>query len=314
MQIVRIVFVLLWAFIALRALSISDLVLGWLGAVFSASFPVGSLTFSVGHIVGFIVAVWIAFMISRFLRFVLEEDVFPRVGIVGGVSYAVSTMVHYAVLTVGFLLAIAALGFELSQFAFIAGAVGIGVGFGLQNIINNFVSGLILLFERPVKVGDTVQIAEHIGSLSHIGLRASVLRKVDGSDVIVPNSQLISEEVVNWTMSDEKRRIDIPVGVAYGTDPKMVLELLTRVAIDNEGVMADPGPRALFTGFGESSLDFELRAWTDKADEWVAIRSDLVTAINTALTSADIEIPFPQRDLNLRGVSEIPVKLGKGDE
>jgi small-conductance mechanosensitive channel len=115
-------------------------------------------------------------------------------------------------------------------------------------------------------------------------------------------------------MSDEKRRIDIPVGVAYGTDPKMVLELLTRVAVDHEGVMGDPGPRALFTGFGESSLDFELRAWTDKADEWVAIRSDLVTAINSALTSANIEIPFPQRDLNLRGVSEIPVKVGKVDE
>ena len=116
-------------------------------------------------------------------------------------------MVHYAVLLVGFFLAIAALGFELSQFAFIAGAVGIGIGFGLQNIINNFVSGLILLFERPVKVGDTVQIAEHTGSLTQIGLRASVLRKVDGSDVIVPNSMLISEEVTNWTMSDEKPEI-----------------------------------------------------------------------------------------------------------
>lgn len=302
-QIVRMVLAIVWLLIALRALSITDVVFGWIGSVLSASFSIGSLTFSVGHIAGFVLAVWVAFMLSRFLRFVLEEDVFPRVGIVGGVSYAVSTMVHYAVLLIGFFLAIVALGFELSQFAFIAGAVGIGVGFGLQNIINNFVSGLILLFERPVKVGDTVQIAEHIGSLTQIGLRASVLRKVDGSDVIVPNSQLISEEVVNWTMSDEKRRLDIQVGVAYGTDPKTVLDLLTKVAIEHEGIMDEPRPRALFMGFGESSLDFELRGWTE-AEDWVAIRSELVTAINTVLTGAEIEIPFPQRDLNLKNLDK----------
>lgn len=313
MQIVRVVLILLWAVVALRALSISDLVYGWIGATLSASFSLGSLTISVGHVVGFILAVWIAFTLSRFLRFVLEEDVFPRVGIVGGVSYAVSTMVHYAVLVVGFFLAIAALGFELSQFAFIAGAVGIGVGFGLQNIINNFVSGLILLFERPVKVGDTVQLAEHIGKLTQIGLRASVLRKVDGSDVIVPNSQLISDEVVNWTMSDEKRRLDIKVGVAYGTDPRRVLDLLIQVGRDNPDVMDDPQPRALFMGFGESSLDFEFRGWTE-SEGWVALQSDLVTAIHDALVAAEIEIPFPQRDVNIRGVNEIPVRLDKGVE
>jgi potassium efflux system protein len=306
MQVVRILLVILWLIVALRALSINDLVYGWIGAALDASFTIGSLTFSVGHIVGFAVAVWIAFMISRFLRFVLEEDVFPRVGIVGGVSYAVSTMVHYAVLMVGFFLAIAALGFELSQFAFIAGAVGIGIGFGLQNIINNFVSGLILLFERPVKVGDTVQIAEHTGSLTQIGLRASVLRKVDGSDVIVPNSKLISEEVTNWTMSDEKRRIDIPVGVAYGTDPRRVLELLAKVGRDNPDIMDEPAPKALFVGFGESSLDFEFRGWTE-SEGWVGLKSDLVTEVHDALVAEGIEIPFPQRDVHLR--SEMPVKV-----
>ncbi|HEX6278855.1 MAG TPA: mechanosensitive ion channel domain-containing protein [Pyrinomonadaceae bacterium] len=312
MQAVRLILFLVWLVVVLRAFSISDLVFGWISSFFAASVTLGSLTISAGDILGFVLAVWIAFMVSRFLRFILEEDVFPRVGIVGGVSYAVSTMVHYAVLVVGFLLAIAALGFEFTQFAFIAGAVGIGVGFGLQNIINNFVSGLILLFERPVKVGDTVQIAEHIGSLTHIGLRASVLRKVDGSDVIVPNSQLISEEVVNWTMSDEKRRLDVPVGVAYGTDPKLVIGLLTDVAIQNPGIMDEPKPRALFVGMGESSLDFELRGWTEDED-WVTVKSELVTEVHAALTNAGIEIPFPQRDLNLRGVSELPIKI-RSDE
>lgn len=302
MQFLGVILVILWLLVALNAFSVRDAVFGFLSDILSASYAIGSLTFSVGHVVGFIVAVWLAFLLSRFLRFILEEDVYPRVGLSGGVSYAVSTMVHYAVLILGFLLAIAALGFELTQFAFIAGAVGIGVGFGLQNIINNFVSGLILLFERPVKVGDTVQIAEHIGSLTQIGLRASVLRKVDGSDVIVPNSYLISEEVINWTMSDDKRRLDIPVGVAYGTDPKAVLDLLVKVAVANPDIMNEPAPRALFVGFGESSLDFELRAWTDNSENWVPIRSDLVTAVNAALTEAKIEIPFPQRDLHVRSV------------
>ncbi|HEX6279900.1 MAG TPA: mechanosensitive ion channel domain-containing protein, partial [Pyrinomonadaceae bacterium] len=313
MQLVRYGLFIIWLIVVLRAFSVSDLVFGWISSLFAASITLGSLTVSAGDVLGFVLAVWIAFMVSRFLRFILEEDVFPRVGIVGGVSYAVSTMVHYAVLMIGFLLAIAALGFQLSQFAFIAGAVGIGIGFGLQNIINNFVSGLILLFERPVKVGDTVQIAEHIGSLTHIGLRASVLRKVDGSDVIVPNSQLISEEVVNWTMSDEKRRLDVAVGVAYGTDPKLVIGLLTQVGIKNPGIMDEPKPRALFVGMGESSLDFELRGWTEEED-WVTVKSDLVTEVHAALTDAGIEIPFPQRDLNVRGVTELPIRMAKDEE
>lgn len=301
-QVVQWLGVIFWILIALALFSIRDLVFSFVTDVLSAELKLGSINLTLGHVVAFVIAIWFAVMASRFIRFVLEEDVFPRVDIGTGVSYAISTMVHYVVLTLGLLIAIAALGFELSQFAIIAGAVGIGVGFGLQNIINNFVSGLILLFERPVKVGDTVQIGEQIGTLSQIGLRASVLRKVDGSDVIVPNSQLISEEVVNWTMSDEKRRLDIPVGVAYGTEPQRVLDLLKSVANANEDILVDPPPRALFLAFGESSLDFELRAWTENSDNWVTIRSDLVTAVSNALSDAGIEIPFPQRDLHVRHV------------
>jgi small-conductance mechanosensitive channel len=202
------------------------------------------------------------------------------------------------------IIAVAALGFEISQFAILAGAVGLGVGFGLQNIINNFISGIILLFERPVKIGDMIQIGDQQGSLNRIGLRASVLRKVDGSDVIVPNSHLISEEVVNWTMSDQRRRIDISIGVAYGTDPRAVIELLTKSVVGMEYVLTDPGPRTLFVGFGDTSIDFEVRAWTDNTDEWVQLRSNMVTAIYDALNEAGIEIPYPQRDFHLRSVDD----------
>ena len=172
-----------------------------------------------------------------------------------------------------------------------------------KHIVNNFVSGLILLFERPVKVGDTVQIGEHQGDLNRIGLRASVVRKVDGSEVIMPNSKLISEEVINWTLSDQQRRIDINVGVAYGNDPENIIELLTKVALAHENILKSPPPRTLFVGFGDNSLDFQLRAWTDHTDHWVVIKSELAVGVHKVLRDENIEIPFPQRDLNLKIVS-----------
>ena len=128
-------------------------------------------------------------------------------------------MLHYAILLVGFFFAVAAMGIDMTKFTILAGAFGVGLGFGLQNIVNNFVSGLVLLFERPVHVGDMIQVGEREGRLRHIGMRASVIRTLEGSEVIVPNGQLISEEVLNWTLSDQQRRLEIPVGVAYGTDP-----------------------------------------------------------------------------------------------
>jgi potassium efflux system protein len=315
--VVKWVAIIVWVLIALNLFSVRQPVIQFFRDLFSWSATVGSITFSLGSVLLFFLMVWIAILISRFIRFVLEEDVYPRIGLGGGVSYAVSTMLHYSILVVGFLIAIGVLGVDFTKFALIAGAVGIGIGFGLQNIINNFVSGLILLVERPVKVDDTVQIGEHTGSLKQIGLRASVLRKVDGSDVIVPNSQLISEEVINWTMSDEKRRIDVPFGVAYGTDPRTVVELVTPIGGKYSEILQDPEPKTLFLGMGESSLDFELRVWTGHTEGWVGLRSNIVTDVYDVLTSAGIEIPFPQRDLNLKSIDssvarEIRTTGGKG--
>ncbi len=311
-RIVRWVAVLVWVTVTLNLFSIRQPVFGFFRDLFSWSATVGTITFSLGSVFLFLAMVWISILISRFLRFVLEEDVYPRVGLGGGVSYAVSTMLHYSILVIGFLIAVGVLGVDFTKFALIAGAIGIGIGFGLQTIINNFVSGLILLVERPVKVDDTVQIGEHMGSLKHIGLRASVLRKVDGSDIIVPNSQLISEEVINWTMSDEKRRIDIPVGVAYGTEPRTVVDLLTPIAGKYTEIIQDPAPRVLFLGLGESSLDFELRVWTIQTEGWVGLRSDIMTDVYEVLTGAEIEIPFPQRDLNIRNVDPAAAEQLRG--
>ena len=293
-----------WAILTLNVFSIREPVFTFFRDILNAQLTLGSFQISLGDIIAFLITVWLAFLISRFVRFVLEEDVYPRVHLAGGIPYAISTIAHYVVLLIGFFMAIAALGTDLTKFSILAGAFGVGLGFGLQNIVNNFVSGLILLFERPVKVGDVVQIGEDQGDLRRIGLRASVVRTLQGADVIVPNGQLISERVINWTFSDQYRRLEINVGVAYGNDPAEVIKILTAAVADHPDILKEPAPGCLFLGFGDNSLDFQARAWTGKTSQWVVVQSDLAVAMNKALNDAGIEIPFPQRDLNLKIVDK----------
>ncbi len=300
---------LAWALITLELLSLREPVVTTIMNALTAELAVGSLRLSLGNVLAFVLTVWLAFLLSRFIRFLLEEDVYPRVEVARGVPYAISTMLHYALLLLGFLLALGAFGFDLDKFTILAGAFGVGIGFGLQTIVNNFVSGLILLFERPVNVGDMIQMGEQNGELKRIGLRASVLRTLDGSEVIMPNSKLISDEVINWTLSDQQRRLEIKVGVAYGTDPERVLEILVGVAQAHPDILDDPGPKALFVNFGDNSLDFMLRGWTSHYDRWVEIHSELMVAINRALDEAQISIPFPQRDLHLQTINPALQKM-----
>ena len=195
------------------------------------------------------------------------------------------------------------------------GALGVGIGFGLQELVNNFVSGLILMFERPIQTGDTVEIGSLIGEVRRIGIRSSTVRTLDGAEVIVPNAKLVSNELVNWTLSDRLRRIDVPVGVAYGTDPSRVIDILVETAGSHPKALQYPSPQALFQGFGDSSLDFVLRFWTGDFDNWRQVRSDATVNVNNALKAAGVEIPFPQRDLHVRSVTrEIGRALADGDE
>jgi len=275
----------------------------WGAAVwlFSTSLSIGAFEISLGDLTGFVVAIWLGVMVSRFIRFILAEDVFSRVHLPRGVPATISMMVNYGIVTIAFFIALAVAGFDLSRFAIIAGALSVGIGFGLQNVVNNFVSGLILAFERPISVGDSLEIGTLWGRVSKIGIRSSVVRTFDGSEVIVPNADFISNQVINWTLSDVSRRLIIPVGVAYGSDPHQVLNLLVKVATEHPGILPDPEPYALFQEFGDSSLNFELRAWCDFNDG-LRIKTQLNLAIHDALKEAGIEIPFPQRDLHLRSV------------
>jgi potassium efflux system protein len=206
-------------------------------------------------------------------------------------------------LFLGFILAVAASGISLDRVTLMLGAFGVGIGFGLQNVVNNFVSGLILLFERPVHIGDVVQVGQLWGEVRRIGIRASVVRTFDGAEVIVPNGQLTSEQVTNWTLSDRTRRLHLRIGVEYGTDPERVLEILRQVAARHSDVLETPPPLPLFLEHGESSLDFELRVWTREFDRGLSVRSELTVAVNRALAEAGIAVPFPQRDLHLRSAA-----------
>ncbi len=303
LRVVRWIAAIIWFILTLNVLSVREPLFNYISGIIFAELKIGSISISLGDILAFLFTVWLAFIISRLVRFVLHEDVYPRVNLAGGVPYAISTILHYSLLLVGFFIAIAALGIDLSKFTILAGAFGVGLGFGLQNIVNNFVSGLILLFERPVKVGDVLQLRETQGDLKRIGLRASVLRTLEGAEIIVPNGHLISEEVTNWTFSDRIRRIQVDVGVAYGNDPEKIIELLTKVALSHSDIVKEPPPRTLFIEFGESSLNFQLRAWTTVASRWMNVKSDLAIGIFKALKEAEIEIPFPQRDLHLKTVN-----------
>ena len=261
----------------------------------------GALAVTPGGILGLLVAIWLSLQVSRTARYVMLSDVYPYLGVGTGASYAFNTVVHYAMLLAGLLIGITAVGVDTTQFTMLVSALGVGIGFGLQNIVNNFVSGLILLFERPVEVGDTIEVSGQMGRLKRIGLRASVVRTSEGSDVIVPNGELLSHQLTNWTLSDRQRMLKIPVGVAYGSSVEVVMQTLLRLAREHPRVLEDPAPSILFLNLGESSLDFELRAWTADFENWMQTRSDLVQGIYSSLLEAGVEIPFPTRTLQLSG-------------
>jgi small-conductance mechanosensitive channel len=258
----------------------------------------GSISTSVGDIIAFFLTVLAAYLLSAFIRFVLDEDVYSRTRIATGQSYALSSILNYAVLTIGFVVALAVLGLDMTKMTVLAGALGVGIGFGLQSVVNNFVSGLILLFERPIHVGDTVQVGNLQGRVRRIGIRASIVRTMQGAEIIVPNAQLITEQVTNWTLSDQLRRLDLPVGVNYGAAPKKVIELLESLARAHPQVLQNPAPRALFMSYGDSSINFELRAWTEYSNSQ-QVHSDLTVAIYDAIYAAGMSFPFPQREVRV---------------
>jgi small-conductance mechanosensitive channel len=307
----------LWLFFLATAVGMRTAIAENLGGLLDAGISIGALSLSVGGVIAFVVTLFTALLLARFVTALLEEDVYPRARLPRGMPYVLSTLVRYGFYTLGFLFALAAAGVQLGQVAIMMGGLGIGIGLGLQDLVKNFAAGLTLLFERRVQVGDALEMPSQgiFGRVLSIGMRASVVRSWNGAEVVVPNADLISSAVTNWTMSDRLCRIEVAVGVAYGTDPERVMALLLDAARSDDQLLSNPAPVALFKGFGESSLDFVVRAWIDQGYEQALERtSDLALAVHRRLVDAGIGIPYPQRDLHLASVSEAArAALSKGE-
>ena len=247
---------------------------------------------TLGRILAFGLAIWASVLVSRAVRFFLDEEVYERVQLSPGLPYAISTMLNYAILVVGFLVALGSPGRGFDEdHGRRAGAFSAwGWGSDLQNIINNFVSGIILLFERPVKVGDVIQIGDATGEVRRIGIRASIVRTRDGSDVILPNGNLISNQVVNWTYADRSRAVEIPLNIAAGEDPARVLKLLLDTVKAQPGAEDRPAPSVYITALTAAGLSVVVRAWTDHYEDWMKVRSDLSAALAAALAREQVKL------------------------
>jgi small-conductance mechanosensitive channel len=296
--IIRLGAIIFWISVSLYIVGVLGDIQAALAGFLQLRWRVGATEISIEGLAIFLLVLVSAILISRLLRFILTEEIFPRTGLSRGVPGAVDVLTRYGVLLLGFMIALAAAGADFSRVTLLISALGVGVGFGLQGVVNNFVSGLILVFEHPVQVGDLVEVGPLFGEVRKIGFRASVLRTPDGADVVIPNGELVGARFINWSLFDRLRRISITVGVAYGTDPNRVIDLLLGVARKHPAVLAEPAPLAVFDRFGDSALYFTLFCWSF-IDSFFLARSELTIAINDAFKEAGIQIPFPQQEVHL---------------
>ncbi len=276
----------------------------WIGAL-AEGVHIGTLRISFADILIASVAVGAILAFTRFLRHTLKERVLPQTQLGTGAQHSLTAAVRYTGLLIAGAVGVSTLGLDLSNLALLAGALSVGIGFGLQNVVNNFVSGIIMLVERPIKLGDWVVLGGFEGIVKRINVRATELETFQRSAVIIPNSEVLSSSVVNWTHRDHYGRIEISVGVAYGSDVEKVRELLLACANGHAKVSSLPAPYVLFCDFGSSSLDFEVRAYVRDNGGRLGVMSDIRFAIDAAFRRHQIEIPFPQHDLHVRDLDRV---------
>ena len=265
-------------------------------------YKIGEFSISIKMVVMMIVVIYLTSIISWVIQAFVDSQIMTPRKMDIGVKESLKRLTHYGLFTVGFLVAVSMAGLDLQKFTILAGALGVGIGFGLQNIVNNFVSGLILLFERPVKVGDVINIDQDWGTIKRIGLRSTIFETFDRAEIIVPNADLISQKVTNWTFSSKIVRVNLQVGVAYGSPLEKVIGVLIRAAREHPDVSSYPEPDTVFEEFGNSSINFKLRFWVHSIDDRVRIRSEVAVIVDRLFRELGIEIPFPQRDLHLRSI------------
>ena len=312
--------VVIWggfAILFINALDYSGSILAQVTSYLINGFTIGEFHIIPSRILLALLVFGLVIILSSWVRSQMESNWLRMTGMAPGARDALVTILGYIMFVVALMAGLSVAGFDFGNVAMIAGALSVGIGFGLQNIVNNFVSGLILLFERPIRKGDWIMVGETEGVVKDIQIRSTRIQTFDRSDVIVPNSELISNQVTNWVLSSQSGRAIIPVGVAYGSDTEKVRDILMSVAEENPNVVKTgsfPPPRVLFRAFGDSSLDFELRVFLHNVDNRLSVVSELNFAIDKAFREAGIEIPFPQRDLHIKSMPENMPSRGGNDE
>ena len=263
-------------------------------------FEINKTAITLSSVLMFLVVIAVFAVTSRLLQRVLRAQIFSRLRIDEGIQYTLIRINHYVIMVIGAVVAFQFIGIDLTGLAIIVGFLSVGIGFGLQNITSNFVAGLILLFERPIKVGDRVMVGDQEGDVVEIKMRSTTIRTLNNIAVIVPNSEFVSSRLENWSYGDQKLRVDIDVGVSYGSDLETVMHSLREVAAEHPEVLKNPAPDVLHRGFGDSAWNMRLRVWLEHPRRHPEVHSDINCAIVRKFQQRGVEIPFPQRDLHVR--------------
>lgn len=264
-------------------------------------FQLGSTPFTLGSLVFIMVSLFLLFYITGKLKKLMINRIFPRYNIDNSVGISMATLSRYILIVIGLLIIFQTSGIDLSALGILFGALGIGIGFGLQNITSNFISGIIILFEKPIKIGDRVEVDDIVGNIVKISARSTTVINNDNIAVVVPNSDFINGKVINWSLNDRNVRFNFPVGVSYKEDPQKIKSILMDVARKNRGVLQNPPPDVLFDEYGDSSLNFILRIWTSEySDKPMVLKSQLYYTIFEKFREHGVEIPFPQRDVHFK--------------
>ena len=273
-----------------------------LSGLLSPGFDLGGQRIALGLVITAIAGLYGSFYVSQVApKILLDEEILGR-HVDRGARGSIGHLIRYLIIFVGLLLTFALLGVNLTNVTIILSALGVGIGFGLQGIVNNFVSGLILLFERPIREGDTIEMDQRWAQVKKIGMRATIIETFDMSEMVIPNADMINNHVTNWTLSNRQVRLTIPVGVDYGSDVSLVADTILACAQENASVLKSPAPEVLFLKLGDSSLDFELRAWIQDFDNFLRVKSQIYHEVLQRFRELGITIPFPQRDVHLYGM------------
>lgn len=269
-------------------------------------FTINQEPVTVRSVLVFVTLLVVFYLVSQVANRIVLRRVLIRFNIERSIRYNMTRIGHYAFMVIGTLFAVQFVGLDLSALTVVFGLLSVGIGFGLQNITSNFISGIILLFERPIKVGDRVTVGEVEGDVAAINMRATTVNSLRNISIIVPNSDFISHQVTNWSYGDPKIRVDIDVGVSYNSDIDLVLKTLQEVAEENPDVLKEPETQVLLLSFGDSSWNMQLRYWMPSPEKYYRVRSDINCAIVRKFRERGIEIPFPQRDLHVRSPLPVP--------